>query len=109
MGDLFREINEELRQDRYEQLWQNYGKYAISIGMALVVSVIGWKAWNHYTVSQHQAQSRQIVAGRQKGRSRGTVCQSGRTLKRRVQGAVAFSPGRITGEFGRYSRRGHAL
>ena len=65
MGDLFREINEELRQDRYEQLWQNYGKYAISIGMALVVSVIGWKAWNHYTVSQHQAQSLQFSnAGR---------------------------------------------
>jgi hypothetical protein len=60
VGDLFREINEELRQDRYERLWQTYGKYAIGIGMVLVASVIGWKAWQHYTVSQHQAQSLQF-------------------------------------------------
>ena len=65
MGDLFREINEELRQDRYERLWQIYGKYVIGIGMGLVVCVIGWKAWNHYQVSEHQAQSQQFSnAGR---------------------------------------------
>ena len=65
MGDLFREIDEELRQDRYERLWQSYGKYAIGIGMALVVSVIGWKAWDHHTVSERQAQSQQFSnAGR---------------------------------------------
>lgn len=60
MGDLFREIDEELRQDRYERLWQSYGKYAIGIGMAMVLSVIGWKGWDHYTVSQRQAQSAQF-------------------------------------------------
>jgi len=65
VGDLFREIDEELRQDRYERLWQAYGKYATGIGIALVVSVVGWKAWQHYTVSQHQAQSQQFSdAGR---------------------------------------------
>ena len=60
MGDLFREIDEELRQDRYERLWQAYGRYAIGIGMVLVASIIGWKAWQYYTVSQHQAQSLQF-------------------------------------------------
>ncbi|MDA1327086.1 MAG: tetratricopeptide repeat protein [Proteobacteria bacterium] len=65
MGDLFREIDEELRQDRYERLWQSYGKYVLGFGIALVASVIGWKAWTHYTVSQHQAQSLQFSnAGR---------------------------------------------
>ena len=60
MGDLFREIDEELRQDRYERLWQSYGRYAIGFGLAVVATVIGWKAWDHYTVSQHQAQSLQF-------------------------------------------------
>jgi hypothetical protein len=60
VGDLFREIDEELRQDRYERLWQSYGKYVLGLGVALVASVIGWKAWTHYTVSQHQAQSLQF-------------------------------------------------
>lgn len=65
MGDIFREIDEELRQDRYERLWQSYGKYVLGIGMAFVACVIGWKAWQHYTVGQHQAQSLQFSnAGR---------------------------------------------
>ena len=33
VGDLFREIDEELRQERFEKLWQAYGKYAIGIGI----------------------------------------------------------------------------
>ena len=60
MGDLFREVDEELRQDHYEQLWQSYGKFVIGIGMALVLSVLGWKGWTHYSVTQHQAQSLQF-------------------------------------------------
>jgi hypothetical protein len=65
VGDLFREVDEELRQDRYEQLWQAYGKYIVGFGLVLVLSVIGWKGWNHYTVSQHQEQSLQFSnAGR---------------------------------------------
>ena len=60
MGDLFREIDEELRQDRYERLWQAYGKYVMGVGVVIVLSVIGWKAWTHYTISQHQAQSLQF-------------------------------------------------
>lgn len=60
MGDIFREIDEELRQDRYERLWQSYGKYILGIGMVFVASVIGWKAWQHYSVGQHQAQSLQF-------------------------------------------------
>jgi hypothetical protein len=65
VGDLFREINEELRQDRYERLWQSYGKYAIGVGMAFVIAIIGWKAWTHYEVSQQQEQSIQYSnAGR---------------------------------------------
>lgn len=60
MGDIFREIDEELRQDRYERIWQRYGKYAIGIGMAVVAAVIGWKAWQHYTTTQQQEQSLQF-------------------------------------------------
>lgn len=65
MGDIFREIDEELRQDRYERLWQSYGKYAIGFGLVVVAAVFGWKAWQNYMVGQHQAQSLQFSsAGR---------------------------------------------
>jgi hypothetical protein len=61
VGDIFREIDEELRQDRFEKLWQSYGKYAIGIGMALVLSVVGWKVWDHYRTTQRQAESMQFT------------------------------------------------
>ena len=46
MGDIFREIDEELRQERFEKLWQSYGKYIIAAIVAVVVGVGGCKAFN---------------------------------------------------------------
>jgi hypothetical protein len=60
VGDIFREIDEELRQDRYERLWRSYGRYVIGAGMALVLCVVGWKAWQQYTISRNQDQSMQF-------------------------------------------------
>ncbi|MBD20833.1 MAG: hypothetical protein CMM37_07315 [Rhodospirillaceae bacterium] len=48
VGDIFREIDEELRQERFEKLWQNYGKYIIAAIVAVVVGVGGFKAFQHY-------------------------------------------------------------
>jgi len=57
VGDIFREIDEELRQERYERLWRSYGKYLIGIGAALVITLLGWKSWDYYIVNARQAQS----------------------------------------------------
>lgn len=59
MGDLFREIDEELRQERFEKLWKSYGNYAIGVSVAILLAVVGWKSWDYYSVSQKQAQSLQ--------------------------------------------------
>jgi hypothetical protein len=65
VGDLLREIDEELRQERFERLWQSYGKYAMGVGVVLVLAVVGWKSWDHYSVSQKQAQSMQFSTANQ--------------------------------------------
>ena len=94
MGDIFREIDEELRQDRYERLWQSYGKYAIGIGMALVAAVIGWKAWQHYTTTQQQEQSQQFSsAGRllQEGKNKEAAAQFANLAERASGGYKALS------------------
>lgn len=61
VGDLFREIDEELRQERFEKLWRRYGRYVIAIGVVLVISVLGWQIWNHYRATQRQAASMQFT------------------------------------------------
>ena len=40
MGDIFREIDEELRQERFEKLWQRYGKVVIGAAVGIIVSVL---------------------------------------------------------------------
>ena len=43
MGDIIREDDEELKQERYEKLWRTYGRYLISLAVVLVLAVAGWK------------------------------------------------------------------
>ena len=59
MGDIFREIDEELRQERFERLWQRYGKVVIGAAVAIIVAVGGFKAFQHYQIKQRETHSAQ--------------------------------------------------
>ena len=50
--NLFREINEEMRQDRFRALWQKYGRFLIGGTIALVVAVAGNVGWSEYSRQQ---------------------------------------------------------
>lgn len=60
MGDIFREIDEELRQERYSKLWQSYGKYVIAAVVAVVLGVSGYRGWDYYHITKRQAESTQF-------------------------------------------------
>ena len=62
MGDIFREIDEELRQERFEKLWQRYGKVVIGAAVAIVVAVGGVKAFQHYKTKQLEMHSAQFAS-----------------------------------------------
>ena len=72
MGDIFREIDEELRQERYEKLWRRYGKYAIACIVVLVLGVAGYQIWRHYERTAREAESVKFasaVTAMEQGRS----------------------------------------
>ncbi|NBP73223.1 MAG: hypothetical protein EBU57_08720 [Alphaproteobacteria bacterium] len=46
MGDIFREVDEELKQERYEKLWRQYRWYIIGAAVVAVAAVAAWQAWN---------------------------------------------------------------
>ena len=46
--DFFREVDEAVRQDRYKQLWDQYGIYAIGAAAAVVLPVAGNNAWTYW-------------------------------------------------------------
>ncbi len=60
MSDIFQEIEEDVRRERYEQLWKQYGKYIIALAVFIVAVVAGYQAWQRYDVAQRQRVSDQL-------------------------------------------------
>ena len=52
MSDIFREVDEEVRQDRAKDMWKKYGVYIMALAALIVVSVSGFKAWQYYSSQQ---------------------------------------------------------
>jgi len=52
---LFREIDEELRQDEFQKLWHAYGRYVIAGAVVLVLGVAGFKGWQNYDIKSREA------------------------------------------------------
>lgn len=57
MSDIFREVEEDVRRERLQKLWKQYGDYIIAAVALLVVAVAGYKVWQHYHASQIQKAS----------------------------------------------------
>ncbi|MGB0631225.1 MAG: tetratricopeptide repeat protein [Alphaproteobacteria bacterium] len=62
MGDIFREVDEELKQERYEKLWRQYRWYIIGAAVVLVAAVAGWQSWNAYQTAQRHAEGQRFAA-----------------------------------------------
>ena len=52
MSDIFREVDEEVRQDRAIAIWQKYQNIILALAVLIVAAAGGWKYW----------QSRQLAA-----------------------------------------------
>lgn len=51
---FLREVDEAVRQERYKQLWDQYGVYALGAAALLVVGVAGYKGWTFWQERQAQ-------------------------------------------------------
>jgi hypothetical protein len=62
MSDIFQEVEEDVRRERYEQLWKKYGNYIIGAAAFIVIAVAGWQAWTAYDTGQRQLVSDEYEA-----------------------------------------------
>jgi hypothetical protein len=51
---LFREVDEEVRQEQYQKLWDRFGNLAMAAAVAVVAVVAGIKGWQYYQVKQSE-------------------------------------------------------
>ena len=54
-GDIIREVEEDLRRERYEALWKQYGNYVVAAAFAIIVGVAGYQGWQHWQKSRADA------------------------------------------------------
>jgi hypothetical protein len=54
VSDIFHEVEEDVRRERYEQIWKKYGNYIIIAAALLVAAVAGYQAWQRYDLTQRQ-------------------------------------------------------
>ena len=62
MVDIFREVDEEVRQQRYRELWQKYGAYVIGLAVVVILLVAGYQGWiSHQDSTRAEASDRYIA------------------------------------------------
>lgn len=62
MTDIFQEVEEEVRRERYERLWKKYGNYVIGAAVLLVLGVAAYQGWRAYDLRERQQYSAQFAA-----------------------------------------------
>jgi len=50
-AQLFKEVDEEIRRDRYSQIWKSYGKYITGGAAAIVLATAAVVFWQRYQLS----------------------------------------------------------
>ncbi|MEP7030364.1 MAG: tetratricopeptide repeat protein [Pseudolabrys sp.] len=54
MSDIFNEVDEEVRRERLQKLWERYSIYIIALAVLIVAAIGGWRYYE-YQVAQKSA------------------------------------------------------
>ena len=49
---FIREVDEELRTERFQEFWKKYGKIAIGVAVVIVLATAGYRYYEYYTAKQ---------------------------------------------------------
>lgn len=60
--DLFREVDEEVRQDQYLKLWKQYGVYIAGVVLAVILITVGVVVWRDLQRSELEANGEKMLA-----------------------------------------------
>jgi hypothetical protein len=62
VSDIFREVEEDVRRERFEKLWKAYGNYAIVALVLLFAGIAGWQVWERHEAQERAKVSDQFLA-----------------------------------------------
>src|SRR5260370_14503841 len=56
VSDIFQEVDEDLRHDKWLKLWKQYQNYIIGLAALVVLVTAGITYWRHYDQQQREAE-----------------------------------------------------
>jgi hypothetical protein len=56
VSDIFQEVDEELRHDKWLQLWKQYQNYVIGLAALIVIATAAFTYWRYYDQQQREAE-----------------------------------------------------
>jgi hypothetical protein len=59
--DIFSEVDEDLRKDKFLDLWKRHGNYVIALGVAIIVGTVGYVVYQRYTESHRLQRAQEFV------------------------------------------------
>jgi hypothetical protein len=57
LSDIFQEVEEEVRRERLEKIWKEYGDYIVAGVALIVIAIAGFELWQRYELNQQQKAS----------------------------------------------------
>lgn len=51
---LFREVDEEVRQEQFKKIWARYGKAIIGVAVLVILGVAGMEGWKYWQLKQSE-------------------------------------------------------
>jgi hypothetical protein len=65
LSDIFQEVEEDVRRERFEQIWKQYGDYIIAGVALIVIAIAGFELWQRYEENQRLKASETFIAAQQ--------------------------------------------
>lgn len=60
--NIIREVEEDLRRERYERLWKQYGPFVIGTIVLVLVAMVGWQQWQAWQERQRAREAEAFIA-----------------------------------------------
>lgn len=67
MADIFREVDEALREDKARALWNRYRNWIVGVALTIVLATATFVWWQNWTQSRNQNQTAALEAARVTG------------------------------------------
>jgi hypothetical protein len=61
MSDIFREVDEAVREDRAKTIWKRYGAIAVLAAVLVISAAGGWVFWQNYTADRDRARTADLI------------------------------------------------